>query len=65
MELGSEIVIGIGALAIGVVLIWFGMPNKAGENPRFLRVGFMQMIYPAAVLTFVVIGVAELLQTFG
>jgi hypothetical protein len=65
MELGSEIVIGIGAFVVGIALIWFGKPNKAGENPRLLRMGFMQMIYPAIVLTFVVIGVAELLQAFG
>jgi hypothetical protein len=52
--------IGIGPLVLGLALAWFGMPNKAGENPRFLRGGLMQMLYPATVVTFVVIGVAKL-----
>ncbi len=50
MELASEVIFGIGALIAGSVLVWIGKPNKAGENPGFLRVGFMQMIYPATVL---------------
>lgn len=62
MELASDIGIGIGALVIGTAMIWFGMPNKAGENPAFLRLGFMQMIYPAIVLMFVVVGVTELFK---
>jgi hypothetical protein len=61
MQLGTELGIGIAALAIGLALVWFGMPNKVGEHPRFLRAGFMQMIYPAAALTFIAIGVASLL----
>jgi hypothetical protein len=62
MEILSDLVIGIGALVVGFALIWFGMPNKAAESPRLLRLGFMQMIYPAVVLTFFVAGVAELLK---
>jgi hypothetical protein len=53
--------IGIGALVLGFALVWFGMPNKAGENPRFLRGQLMQMLYPAIVMVFIVIGIAELL----
>jgi hypothetical protein len=53
--------IGIGALVLGFALAWIGMPNKAGENPRFLRGELMQMLYPAIVMVFIVIGVAELL----
>lgn len=65
MEMASELVIGIGALVVGVAMIWFGMPNKAGESPRLLLLSFMQMIYPAVVLMFVVTGVAELLKALG
>jgi len=64
METASEIVIGIGAFAVALAMIWFGKPNKNGENPRFLRLGFMEMIYPAVVLAFAVFGVAELLTAF-
>jgi hypothetical protein len=64
MQLASGLGIGIAALAIGFALVWFGMPNKVGEHPRFLRTGFMQMIYPAAALTFIAIGVASLLASW-
>ena len=60
--MASDLVIGIGALVVGCAMIWFGMPNKAAESPRLLRLGFMQMIYPAVVLTFFVTGAAELLK---
>jgi hypothetical protein len=61
MELASELVIGIGALVVCFAMLWTGMPNKSGQNPRFLSLGFMQMIYPAIVLAFLVIGVTELI----
>jgi hypothetical protein len=64
MQLASEVVIGIGALALGFALVWFGMPNKIGENPGFLRNGLMEMAYPAVALAFIVIGVAELLTAW-
>jgi hypothetical protein len=64
MELASEFIFGIGALVIGLAMLWFAMPNKGGENPRFLRLGFVQMFYPAIVLLFVVIGLAELLKAW-
>jgi hypothetical protein len=34
MELASQPVIGIGALVLGLAMVWFGMPKKA-EIPRF------------------------------
>jgi hypothetical protein len=61
MQLMSELGIGSGLLVVGFALLWFGMPNRIGENPRFLHGGLMQMLYPAIVLTFMVMGVAELL----
>lgn len=63
--MASDLAIGIGALVVGLAMIWFGMPNKAGENPRLLRLGFMQMIYPAIVLMFLVAGPAELLKALS
>jgi hypothetical protein len=61
MQLVSGLGIGTGMLVVGFALLWFGMPNKVGETPRFLHGTLMQMIYPAIVLTFLVIGVAEVL----
>lgn len=65
MELAYDLAIGIGALVVSFAMIWFGMPNKAAESPRLLRLSFMQMIYPAVVLMFFVTGVAELLKALG
>jgi hypothetical protein len=64
MQLASELIIGISALVLGFALVWFGMPNRIGENPRFLRSGFMEMVYPAVALIFIVIGAAELLAAW-
>jgi hypothetical protein len=64
MQLASELVVGIGALVLGFALVWFGMPNKIGENPRFLRNKLMEVVYPAAALAFIVLGVAELLAAW-
>jgi hypothetical protein len=49
------------SLVIGLGMVWFAMPNKQGENPRFLRFGLAQMIYPVTALLFLVIGVAQLI----
>jgi hypothetical protein len=65
MELAYDLAIGIGALVVSFAMIWYGMPNKAAESPRLLRLSFMQMIYPAVVLMFFVTGVAELLKALG
>jgi hypothetical protein len=64
MQLTSDLVVGIGALVLGFALVWFGMPNKVGEHPRFLHSEFVQMVYPAAALAFIVIGGAELLAAW-
>jgi hypothetical protein len=61
MQLLSGLGIGSGLLVVGLALLWFGMPNKVGESPRFLHGALMQMIYPAIVMTFMVMGIAELL----
>ena len=60
MELASQLVIGLGALVLGLATVWFGMPKKA-EIPRFLRSAFMEMVYPVTTLMFLVFGVAALL----
>ena len=62
MQLMSELSVGFGMLVAGFALLWLAMPTKFGDSPRFLRNQFVQMIYPAIVLTFMVLGVAELLM---
>ncbi len=62
MQLMSGLSVGFGMLIAGFALLWLAMPTKFGDSPRFLRNQFVMMIYPAIVLTFMVIGVAELLM---
>ena len=62
MQLMSELSVGFGMLVAGFALLWLAMPTMFGDSPRFLRNQFVQMIYPAIVLTFMVLGVAELLM---
>jgi hypothetical protein len=61
MNLATSLVLGVVSLAIGLGMVWFAMPNKQGENPRFLRFGLAQMIYPVTALLFLVIGTAQLI----
>jgi hypothetical protein len=58
MNLASELVLGLVALAIGFAMIWFAMPNKQGENPHFLRLGLVQMLYPVTAMLFLVVDIA-------
>ena len=33
----SDILVGAASIAVAVVLLWIGMPDKSGTTPRFLR----------------------------
>ena len=65
MNMAGGVVFGIVALVIGFAMIWFAMPNKQGENPRFLRFGLAQMLYPVTALTFLVVGAAALISALA
>jgi hypothetical protein len=60
MNIASGLGMSFVALFIGFAMVWFGMPNKQGEHPRFLRFGLMQMIYPVTALGFLVVGILQL-----
>ncbi|CAN5388227.1 hypothetical protein BH11PSE4_BH11PSE4_02720 [soil metagenome] len=53
--------IGLGLLAIAVVMAYVGFPDKHGTSPRFLVRSGMVLIYPAFILVFVATGAAELI----
>jgi hypothetical protein len=57
----QDLLIGIVALATGAGLFVIALPNRYGESPRFLQFYAAAMIYPAAVLVFLALGVAELI----
>ena len=58
----QDLLIGIVALAIAAGLFVIALPNRYGESPRFLQFYAAQMVYPAVVLVFLGLGVAELIS---
>jgi hypothetical protein len=48
------------ALALGVTMIWVGSP-KGGVSPVFMRNGFMELLYPVACLSAIVVGMAGII----
>ena len=58
----EDLLVGLVALAVAVVLLVVGLPNRRGESPRFLRSYAAPMLYPAIILVFIAIGVAELIS---
>jgi hypothetical protein len=48
-------------LAIAAVLTFVGLPDKAGNSPRFLRFEAAVLLYPSLVLIFIASGLATLI----
>ena len=55
-DMTGEFAIGIALLAIGLALGFAGLPNKAGESPRFLRFEQAIVLFPPLVLALVFAG---------
>jgi hypothetical protein len=60
----AQLLLGIAGIIIGVALVWYGMPDRKGQRPRFLQGETMEMIYPVIVLAFFVIGGTSVLTAF-
>jgi hypothetical protein len=56
----QDLLIGLVAIIIGGGLLVAGLPNRRGESPRFLQSQAAPMLYPAAVMIFLAIGIVEL-----
>jgi hypothetical protein len=59
--MNEDILIGVVLLAIAGGLLFIGLPNRAGESPRFLQFDASVVLYPPVVLTFFAGGFAELI----
>jgi hypothetical protein len=55
-----QLVLGLILLALAATLIFFGLPDKHGNSPRFLQFGAALVLYPPTVLVVLALGVAEL-----
>ena len=60
--MGSDILVGAALIAVAVVLLWIGMPDKNGITPRFLRFEIAPLIYPPLILAIFAIGAANLVS---
>jgi hypothetical protein len=56
------ITIGVVMVAVGVLLVFIGMP-KHGVTPRFMRFDAAMVVYPPLVLTFLAFGTALILRS--
>jgi hypothetical protein len=52
--------IGLATIGLAAVLIYFSLPDKEGNSPRFLRFDAAMVLYPPIVLVVGAFGVAEL-----
>lgn len=47
----------------GAVLAYLGLPDKQGRSPFFLTRSGLVLIYPAIILAFFAVGMAEIIIT--
>jgi len=55
--------IGGAMLAIAIILIIVGRPNRDGNQPKFLRFEAALVLYPPIVLSFIGLGAAVLISS--
>jgi hypothetical protein len=51
-------------LAVALLLIWIGLPDKAGVHRRFLRFNAALVLYPPLILSCFAFGVATIVSTW-
>jgi len=61
--MGSELLIGVVSLLIGIALLWIAKPQRSGVPAKFLVSNpSLTIVYPVLPLLFLVIGVSMLIQ---
>ena len=63
MEISMSLGVGALLIAIGVAMVWFGIPKK-GKPVRFTKFSFFTEIYIVAAITSVAIGVTIMIGGF-
>ena len=64
LETFGEIALGLVLFGVGVLLIFIGMP-KHGQQPRFLRFEASLVLYPAVIITLLVMGGGLMLRGYA
>lgn len=57
-----NMVTGIAALLIGLLLIWKGRPDRSGVHPRFLQFEAALVLFPPVVLVFLAFGTVTIVS---
>lgn len=55
---------GIATLAVALLLIWLGRPDKTGIHRRFLRFNAALVLYPPLILSCFAFGVAAIISSW-
>ena len=56
----DHFLIGVVLLIIGAALLYIGVPNKAGQSPRFLRFEASLVLYPPLIMVCIALGAAQI-----
>ena len=51
---------GITMLAVALLLIWSGRPDKGGIHPKFLQFEAALVLYPPIIMAFFALGIAAI-----
>ncbi|CUT10950.1 hypothetical protein BF49_2030 [Bradyrhizobium sp.] len=57
-----DILIGAVMIAAAGLLIFIGLPSRAGDHPKFLRFEAALVLYPPVILSFLGLGAAALIS---
>jgi hypothetical protein len=55
---------GAALFAAAAVLMYLGLPNQAGESPRFLRFQAAPLLYPPIIIALLVASIAAILTGY-
>lgn len=56
--------IGVALFVAAAVLMYLGLPNSAGESPKFLRFEAAPLLYPPLIIALIVGSVAAILSGY-
>lgn len=62
--MGSSYSIGAALFVAAAVLMYLGLPNRAGESPRFLRFEAAPLLYPPIIIALLVGSIAAILTGY-
>lgn len=62
--MGEQYSIAVALFVAAAVLMYLGLPNRAGESPRFLRFQAAPLLYPPLIIALLVGSLAAFLTAY-